>query len=140
MLLQTADRAAAIDAVDEAFARALERWPRVRKMESPVGWTWTVARNLVRTGARRAAREREVLSVAAEPWDVPDVTVEVWDAIRRLAPRAQELIALRYLAGLSERDIAATLGLAAGTVARGLHDARERLRPILQDNSAEETL
>ncbi|MDP9336881.1 MAG: SigE family RNA polymerase sigma factor, partial [Actinomycetota bacterium] len=31
------------DAVDEACARALERWSRVREMRSPSGWTYRVA-------------------------------------------------------------------------------------------------
>ena len=44
-------RAATGEAVDEAFARALERWPRVRTMDSPMGWTFTVARNRLRRGA-----------------------------------------------------------------------------------------
>ena len=35
------------DAADEAFARALARWPRVSKMASPGAWTAKVALNVV---------------------------------------------------------------------------------------------
>ena len=56
--LVSGNRAATADAVDEAFARAFERWARVRTMDSPVGWTFTVARNLLRRAARRAQKER----------------------------------------------------------------------------------
>ena len=42
-----------------------------------------------------------------------------------------ELIALRYVAGLTEKQIASTLGVAPGTVARGLHDARAHLHSML---------
>ena len=53
-------------------------------------------------------------------------------ADRARAPgRERELIALRYVAGLTEKQIAATLGVAPGTVARGLHDARAHLHSML---------
>jgi predicted RNA polymerase sigma factor len=47
----------AADAADEAFARALARWPRVSKMASPGGWTYRVALNELRRRLRRGATE-----------------------------------------------------------------------------------
>jgi RNA polymerase sigma-70 factor (ECF subfamily) len=128
VLVVSADPAATADAVDEAFARAWERWPRVRAMGSPVGWTFTVARNQLRRAARRRARERTLVA----PADVaPEIDVALWDTVRSLPPRERELVALRYVARLTEPEIASTLDIAPGTVARGLHDARERLRSML---------
>jgi RNA polymerase sigma-70 factor (ECF subfamily) len=128
VLLVSGDRATTADAVDEAFARAWERWSRVQTMASPVGWTFTVARNELRRAGRRRARERE-LSPPAEV--APEIDVALWETIRSLPKREQELIALRYVARLTEPEIASTLGIAPGTVSRGLHDARERLRSML---------
>ena len=128
VLVVSGDRAATADAVDEAFARALERWPRVRTMGSPIGWTFTVARNLLRRAARRSAREHSV-EVGADP--APEVDVALWDTVRSLPKRERELVALRYVAGLTEPEIATTLGIAKGTVARGLHDARAHLHAML---------
>ena len=51
--------------------------------------------------------------------------------MRALPKRERELIALRYVAGLTEAQIASTLGIAPGTVARGLHDAAARLHTML---------
>ena len=129
VLVVSGDRGLAAEATDEAFVRSLERWPKVRTMRSPAGWTFTVARNLLRRGARRAARER---SLEAPPASVvPDTDPDLWAAVRGLPRRERELVALRYVGGLTEPEIAATLGLASGTVARGLHDARARLHRAL---------
>jgi RNA polymerase sigma-70 factor (ECF subfamily) len=128
VLLIAGDRAATAEAVDEAFTRAWERWPRVQGMASPVGWTFTVARNHLRRAARRRARER---ALVPSPPPAGDVDVELWDVVRALPRRERELVVLRYVAGLTEAEVAATLGLASGTVARGLHDARARLHTML---------
>jgi RNA polymerase sigma factor (sigma-70 family) len=128
VLIVSGDRAATADAVDEGFARAWERWPRVRSMESPAGWVFTVARNLLRRSARRHAREH-ALAVAAQP--EPEIDVALWQTVRALPNRERELVALRYVAGLTEKQIASTLGIAPGTVARGLHDARAHLHSML---------
>jgi RNA polymerase sigma-70 factor, ECF subfamily len=133
--LVSGDRAACAEAVDEAFARAYERWARVGQMESPAGWTWVVARNALRT-ARRAARRRASATARLTTADRsvgPELAVEVWDAVWRLPNREREVISLRYLAGLRERDIADALRISPGTVARALHDARQHLAVTLGD-------
>jgi RNA polymerase sigma-70 factor (ECF subfamily) len=128
VLLVSGEHGATADAVDEAFARAWERWPRVRAMDAPAGWTFTVARNLLRRSARRRAREA---ALAAPVAPEPEIDIALWQTVRSLPNRERELIALRYVAGLTEPDIASTLGIAPGTVARGLHDARAHLHAML---------
>jgi RNA polymerase sigma factor (sigma-70 family) len=128
VLVISGDHSAVAEAVDEAFARALERWPRVSAMGSPVGWTFTVARNQLRRGARRRARERELTPA---PAPAPEIDGALWETVRALPNRERELVALRYVAGLTESQIASTLGIAPGTVARGLHDARAHLHSML---------
>jgi RNA polymerase sigma-70 factor (ECF subfamily) len=136
--LTTGDRAGAAEAVDEAFARAYERWSRVREMQSAAGWTWVVARNALRA-TRRADRRRTATlrrSAFSERVPPPDMAAEIWDAVRRLPRRQREVIALRYLGGLQEHEIADALGIANGTVARTLHDARHTLAVTLADTRA----
>jgi RNA polymerase sigma-70 factor, ECF subfamily len=130
VLLVCGDHVLAAEATDEAFVRALERWSRVRRMHSPAGWTFIVARNLLRRMARRAARERAL----APPLVVvaPEIDVELWEAVRALPKRERELVAMRYVGGLTEPEIASAPGIAAGTVARGLHDARAHLQLALE--------
>ena len=130
VLVVCGDRALAAEVTDEAFVRALERWSRVGAMLSPAGWTFVVARNLLRRTAKHAARER---SLAPPPATVdPDISVELWEAVRALSKRERELVALRYVGGLTEPEIASTLGIATGTVSRGLHDARAHLQLMLE--------
>ena len=52
------DRAEAEDAAQEAFAKALVRWSRVRTMERPDGWVFIVASR----GARRALARADRLN------------------------------------------------------------------------------
>src|SRR4051794_11137551 len=51
------DRDLALDATQEAFARALERWSRVRGMTRPDGWVYVTAMNVARRERRRGRRE-----------------------------------------------------------------------------------
>lgn len=132
VLVVCGDRAAAADATDEAFVRAFERWARVRRMQSPAGWTFVVARNEALRTARRANRERSVAQSVPPSAVDPEIDVALWDAVRDLAPREREMVALRYVAGLTEPEIAKALGIAVGTVSRGLHDARGRLARMLE--------
>jgi RNA polymerase sigma factor (sigma-70 family) len=120
---------------DEAFVRALERWGHVRAMDNPVGWVHRVGVNLARSRARRHAVERRVLgrldpALVVAP---PELRPEVWAAVRELPPRVRAAVALRYVADLPEREVAAALGVRRGTVARILHDARRTLAERLGD-------
>jgi RNA polymerase sigma factor (sigma-70 family) len=132
------DAALGRDLADEAFVRALERWGHVRQMDNPVGWVHRVGVNLARSRARRSAVEQRVLPrlVHAAPVAPPELQPEVWDAVRALPPRARAAVALRYVADLPERDVAAALGVRRGTVARILHDARRALADRLGEPDA----
>ncbi|MEP7055009.1 MAG: SigE family RNA polymerase sigma factor [Actinomycetota bacterium] len=134
--LLTGDRAAAEDVVQTALARTAVAWRGVRDKESPEAY---VRRAIVRTqlNAWRARRWRET------PYaDVPDRAAyddeaarsddrdAMWSALRTLPPRQRAVLVLRYYEGLSETEIAATLGCAAGTVksqaAKGLARLRQQ--------------
>ena len=53
LVLTTGDVELAVEGVDEACSRALERWQRVGAMDSPSGWVYRVAINQVRRVTRR---------------------------------------------------------------------------------------
>lgn len=126
----TGDPALAEDAVAEAFARAWLRWPTLRRDPRPtVAWIVKVALNECRSRFRRRKVERRKASLVARPdrVDAPEPRGHVWAAVADLPDQDRTLIALRYVADLSQDEIAQTLGLARGTVASGLHRARRRL-------------
>jgi RNA polymerase sigma-70 factor (ECF subfamily) len=113
------------DATDEAFVRALARWPRVRKMESPGGWTYRVALNELRRALRGRAPVAG-LPAAAKP-AVPETDPDLWDLVRRLPERQRVAVVLRYVADLPERGVAEVMGIRRSTAASTLTQARQRL-------------
>ncbi len=136
------DRDAATEAVDEAFVRAFERRQWVETMASPTGWLLTVALNVLRRSKRRSARRRQAEQDAATSgWIAPsDPRHEVWAAVAALPRREREAIALRYLADLTEPQIAEVMGVAVGTVGATLTAARRKLAVALQlDDSDDST-
>jgi len=58
LALSTGDIELAVEGVDEACSRALERWKRISAMESPTGWVYRVAINHARRVARRRSMEQ----------------------------------------------------------------------------------
>jgi RNA polymerase sigma-70 factor (ECF subfamily) len=139
LLLATGDLDLAAEGVDEAFARALERWGRVAAMESPTGWAFRVALNHVRRVARRRALERRVL-LKKPPVDcVPAPAGEVWSLVSGLPRRQREVVVLRHIGDLRENEIAAALGISRSTVSSTLRDAHDRLGDLLTEyNPTEE--
>jgi RNA polymerase sigma-70 factor, ECF subfamily len=123
----TGDVDAGREAVDEACVRAWERWDRIH---DPAGYVYRTAVHVARRRARRAGTERRLLARAvSRDHSAPpaDLAVGLWEALRALPRREREVVALRLLADLPERRVAELLGIAPGTVARALHDARRTL-------------
>ncbi len=128
------DRELAMEATQEAFVRAYERWDRVAAASSPTAWVCRVALNVVKRSQRRAALERRLLRRVGVECPASDLLpIEVWEAVTALPPRQRTAVALRYLADLREVDVAEAMGIAPGTVARFLHDARAALGVALSE-------
>ena len=122
---------AAADAVDEACARALVRWGRVGAMGNPTGWVYRVAANELRKGLRRQRRARALPAERAGRWDPAVRDDKLWAAVRDLPPRQRHAVALRYIADLTQRDVARVMGVKPGTAAATLTAARAALREVL---------
>ena len=135
VVMAAGDFEVARDITAEAFARAFERWDRVGHMESPAGWTCRVALNLVRRRHRQAVLARRAADRTPPPLLLllDDERVAVWEAVRRLPERARLAVALRYLAGLTESEVADAMGIATGTASATLHSARRRLAELMAD-------
>ena len=136
LALATGDTGLAEEAAAEAFARALARWSRLSRGGTPTGWVYTVALNQVRSRFRRLATERRWLARqrAGHVAPPPEPDPALWDAVARLGPRARTAVALRYVADLSEAEVAEAMGLTRGAVASTLHKARARLAVLLSDS------
>ena len=136
LILAIGDSDIAEDSAAEAFARAYERWDRVRAMERPMGWVYTVALNLARRKLRRRAMERRLLLKFHPRTELPPESgFELWDLVRTLPPRERTAVVLRYGADLREADVAKAMGISAGTVAKTLNVARSRLGLALENST-----
>lgn len=129
------DRVEAEDAVQEAFARAVAAGERFRRVDNPEAWLRTVALNVLRRRWRRAQMFRGLSPRLATPSDVPGISedhVAVIEALRALPFQQRETVALFYLGDLSVQEIAATLGIAEGTVKSRLSRGRTALAGLLE--------
>jgi RNA polymerase sigma-70 factor (ECF subfamily) len=134
LTLATGDPLLGEEAAAEAFARALLHWRRVSAMASPGGWVYATALNQVRRTWRRTALERRCAErLRAEdvpPPALPDTAL--WRAVEDLAPRARTAVALRYVADLTEAEVAEAMDVSRGTVATTLSRARQQLARALE--------
>jgi RNA polymerase sigma factor (sigma-70 family) len=126
------------DAAVEAFAAAYARWKRVGALAWRDGWVCRTAFHQALAQARHTGRRPEA---PAAPLSVEDGVVlraSMVQALRRLPRRQREAVALRYLIDLPEREVAAVLGVSAGSVKVHLHRGLAALRATLGPDSWEE--
>jgi RNA polymerase sigma factor (sigma-70 family) len=127
------DADAAEDATAEAFIRALVRWPQVRGLPHRDAWILRVATNVSLDALRRRRREARVVLSAPRPVDAADAALrlDLAAALAGLPRRQREVVVLRHLAGLTEAEVGAALGVSVNTVkthgTRGLDALRQRL-------------
>ena len=124
------NRAAAEDVASEALARAYARWHKIANLPYRDGWILRVATNL----AIDTARRRPPAVLPQEPLDATEaaiVRLALVNALRTLPKRQRQAVALRYLSGFRETEVAETLGISEGTTSthlrRGLDTLRRRL-------------
>jgi RNA polymerase sigma-70 factor (sigma-E family) len=112
------------DVVQDAFVALHRRSADLRNPDAAIAYIRASVVNLSRSVIRRRQVVRKHLRVA-EPQHVdgPDFHVllsdehrQVLAAVRRLPRRQREVLILRFWSGLSEAEIAQTLGISAGSV------------------------
>ena len=126
------------DSLQEAFAVALERWPRDGIPDAPEGWILTTARNKAIDRIRRERVLGSKLSmIAAIDQDEMEPVHELPDDRLRLiftcchpalAREAQVALTLRTLGGLTTPEIARAFILSEATLAQRLVRAKRKIR------------
>jgi RNA polymerase sigma-70 factor (ECF subfamily) len=132
------DISSAEEAVQEAFAIALAKWPETGIPPSPVGWLITTARNKALDRLRKEATRSERQHAAqllndveqAEEHDVHDDHLRLIFTCCHpaLAPDAQVALTLRLIGGLSTEEIAHAFLLQPTTLAQRLSRAKAKIR------------
>jgi RNA polymerase sigma-70 factor, ECF subfamily len=131
------DRAVAEDATQEAFARALERWPRLREQPWVTGWVTSTALNAARRLQRRRRWPHRAERAPVEAAAGVDAAgaVELWQVVRALPRRQREAVTLHYLADLPVAEVGRLMGCREGTVKAHLAHARKALRAQLEGSA-----
>jgi RNA polymerase sigma-70 factor, ECF subfamily len=131
------------DAVQEAFALAVRKWPDDGLPPNPGGWITTTARNHAIDRLRRETRGRELLGQMAMlgpgnggPGRLQEVGPVHDDRLRliftcchpALSSEAQVALTLRLLGGLSTNEVARSFLVAEPTMARRLVRAKHKIK------------
>jgi RNA polymerase sigma-70 factor (ECF subfamily) len=128
--------------VQEAFATALERWPRDGIPANPGAWLLTAARNRAIDRMRRertlahktellaALEETRPMAEAEEEDPIPDERLSLIFACCHpaLSTEAQVALTLRTLGGLSTEEIARAFLVPEATMAQRLVRAKHKIR------------
>ena len=130
------------DAVQDAFAIALRKWPREGLPPNPGGWITTTARNRGIDRLRRESRGREllgelaVLSSGGDDREAEEDEPVHDDRLRliftcchpALSREAQVALTLRLLGGLSTEEVARSFLVAEPTMAKRLVRAKRKIK------------
>jgi|SRR5437016_3459236 len=143
------NEADALDAVQEAFVKALVHLPSFQGRSSFKTWMLRVVSNAALDLGRQRGR-RETLSmdglgqqyreecepqVHSEPTrelERQDLRCKLQEALAQLPTAQRQTFVLHAEAELSYREVAETLGISIGTVMSRLYYARQRLRVLLE--------
>ena len=126
------DTQLASEAVDEAMARAYQRWSRVQALDNPGGWVYRVGLNWSRSILRRALRPAPVwVTNSGIAIDGAVLEPAIDRALAQLSIEQRAVVVCRLLIGYSESQTATALGLRPGTVKSRLARASTRLQSLL---------
>ena len=139
LVYRTGDVGLAEDVLADAFERALRSGRFDRRRGTAKAWLYTIALNLVRDHARRAAAERRAYertgarADAAEDERLDHIAHRdsLSAALASLADEEREAVALRYGADLTVPEIAAVLGVSLTTADGRVYRALRKLRDAM---------
>jgi RNA polymerase sigma-70 factor (ECF subfamily) len=137
----------AADLTQHVFLRAFEALPAYHDRGLPFGaWLFRIARNAATDTFRRQRRAlpwehvpESLQPIAPHDPETASLRREALNQMRvlvgMLSPEKQELLALRFAAGLSSREIAALLGRSPGAVQKELVRVMRSLKEQAHDSA-----
>ncbi len=142
-MVMLGDRAAAEDAVQEAVCSLYRRWRHLSDHEKALAYVRSAVLNRCRSQLRtriRAERRNQPVAVAYAASAEDDALIAdehrtVLAALRALPTRQREALVLRFYLGLTEPDIALSMGISVGTVKSTTSRALVALGRLLTEES-----
>jgi RNA polymerase sigma-70 factor (ECF subfamily) len=146
--LLSGDEEAARDAVQETFLRYL-RDPELGRVERPEAWLYKVCRNVALDRFRKEQRipplRESAIQATPDAGNSPDQVLEnhetsraIIQAMANLPSRQQEVLRLKFLGGLSYREISEVTGNSISNVGFIIHQSLRALRSALAPSSTPE--
>jgi RNA polymerase sigma-70 factor (ECF subfamily) len=137
--LLVGDHGQAEDLVQTALVKTYLAWSRIRE---PAAVESYVRRTMATTATSWWRFRERVVATLPEHAAADDVEPSLerdrlWSHLRQLPLRQRAVLVLRYYEGLSEAEIADTLGLSRGTVKSHASRGLAALRQRLADDAAE---
>ncbi|MCD9902520.1 SigE family RNA polymerase sigma factor [Streptomyces sp. MT29] len=135
----TGDLAESEDAVQEAYARAWQRWDRLTREGDPLPWVRTVASRLAVSAWRRTRNRLRAQLRHGPASDDPGPSGVLGDraalvaALRELRPDQRRAVVLHHLLDLPVEEVARETGSTSGAVRTRLSRARKQLGERLAD-------
>jgi RNA polymerase sigma factor (sigma-70 family) len=127
--------AEAEDVAAETMTRAYLSWWRLRDEAHAEAWVLRVTTNIAIDVLRRRARQQELPRPLEATEADQDLRLLLQPLLLRLPRRQREVVALRHLADLPEKEVAAVLGISPGAVKQHLSRGLAALRDDLPDES-----
>ena len=130
-------QADADEAVQETLLRAHRAMPTYRAEGSVKAWLCGIARHVCAHVLETRRRGRELLEVVPEAGEARDAFATrqraraLRDALDKLKPSERDVLALRFVADLSHREIAVACGLDEAAARKRISRALERLRSVM---------
>ena len=127
---------AAEEVAQEACLRAYRDWSKVSGYDDPRGWLYRVAMRLAISRWRRLRTAAAALARYGAPAEVngaDEVSLSVLAALRRLPFAQRQALVMHHMMGIPVAEIAAELGVAAGTVKARLARGRAAMAPLVAD-------
>ncbi len=127
LVLTVGHRDLGLEAADEAFARALERWADVGGYENSEGWVYRVGVNWARSKLRRRTFTMDgMFADSVHLDDLPEP--ELLTAVEQLPIKYRSVVVARFFLDWSIEQTAEALSIPEGTVKTRQSRALSRLR------------
>jgi len=142
IFFRVGDEVQAEDLTEETFLRAWEALPKYQHRKYPFSsWLYRIAHNLVIDHYRRKKPvpiSNGLMRTHSNPAETPDYMVDrkhetllLVKAVQKLNELEKEIVLLRFVEGLSHKEIAAMVGKSPSSCRVILHRALKALRSIL---------
>jgi len=136
MYAMTGSLADAQDCVQEAYARAWQRWDQVSEHASPEAWLRTVAWRIAASRWRKVKNGVAAMARHGPPSHAPEPSpdnVALVAALKQIPEAQRRAIVLHHLGGLSVEEVATEMQVATGTIKARLSRGRAALAELLRD-------